>query len=131
MRTTSSPRSTILCVDDQPDTLAMLRVLLSAKDFEVVTAPGAAEALQLIAEHPPDLIITDFVMPGMTGIDLCRALRRRERTRRIPIILYTSKDVCEEGPNLFDRFVLKPADLDTFVRTIRSLLSAPRARQAG
>lgn len=128
-RTTASSNPIILCVDDEPDLLTILRLFLSAQGFEVILAVNAVEALQLVAEHRPDLIITDCAMPGMSGLELCRTLRERGDTRDIPIILYSGKDIWEEDSRLFDRFVLKPAELDVFVRTIRALLTTSRARQ--
>lgn len=114
----------ILCVDDDADVLTILRLFLSTQRFEVVTAPNAAEARDLAEKYRPDLIITDDAMPGMSGRELCRALRDCGSTRDIPIILHSAKDVCEDDPDLFDRFVMKPAELDVFVRTIRALLDS-------
>lgn len=127
-RTARQPRVNplILCVDDQPDMLTLLRLFLSRKGFEVIVAPNATEALQLVEQRHPDLIITDFAMPGMNGLELCRTLRDRRETRDIPIILYSSRDLWQDDPSLFDRFVLKPAELEAFAATIRDLL-APRA----
>lgn len=122
----------ILCVDDEPDLRTILRLYLSAQGFEVIQASNAAEALGVIEKRRPDLIITDCVMPGMSGLELCRTLREREDTRNIPIILHSGKDLWQDDyPRLFDRFVLKPAELDVFIRTVRALLAPPRARQLG
>lgn len=117
-------RPVILCVDDDADVLTILRLFLSTQRFEVITAPNAAEARRLAEEHRPDLIITDDAMPEMSGRELCRALRDCDSTRDIPIILHSAKDVCEDDPDLFDRFVMKPAELDVFVRAIRALLDS-------
>ncbi len=118
----------ILCVDDEPDLLMILRLFLTAQGFEVIPALNAAEALQLIGENRPDLIITDYAMPGISGLEFCRKLRARADTRDIPIILCSGKELWEDDPDLFDRFVLKPAELDVFVRTIRALLVPSRAQ---
>lgn len=130
-RLTAGAHPVILCVDDEPDLLTILRLFLSAQGFEVIPALNAVEALQLVTEHRPDLIITDCAMPGMSGLELCRTLRKRGDTRDIPIILYSGKDIWEDDPRLFDRFVLKPAELDVFVRTIRALLAASRRAPPG
>ncbi|HEY6517069.1 MAG TPA: response regulator [Steroidobacteraceae bacterium] len=114
----------VLCVDDDTDVLTILRLFLSAQRFEVVTALNAVDALRLVEESQPDLIITDDAMPGMSGRELCRALRDRADTHDIPLILHSAKELCEDDPGLFDRFVLKPAELDVFVRTIRALLAS-------
>ena len=120
----------ILCVDDDPDLLAILQLFLSAKGFEVIAASNAAEALHLIEDRRPDLIITDFAMPGMSGLELCRSLRNRAETNDIPIILCTGKDLWDVDGTLFDRLVLKPAGLDGLAAMIRTLLTELRATAA-
>lgn len=122
----------ILCVDDDADVLTILRLFLSTKRFEVITALNAVEALRLVEKRRPDLIVTDDAMPGMSGRELCRSLRERGEARDIPIILHSAQEVRVDEPGLFDRFVLKPAELDVFVRTIRALLdSGPAQRRQG
>lgn len=116
----------ILCVDDDPDLLAILQLFLSAKGFEILAASTAEEALQLVEDRRPDLIITDFAMPGMSGLDLCRSLRTRAETTDIPIILCTGKDLWDVDRGLFDRLVLKPAGLDGLAAMIRGLLTELR-----
>lgn len=125
-RPTADSNPVILCVDDDPDLLTILRLFLSAQGFQVISTVSAVEALQLVTERRPHLIITDCAMPGMDGLELCRKLRERGDTRDIPIILHSGKDIREDDPRLFDRFVLKPVELDVFVRTIRALLATPR-----
>lgn len=122
-RSAARSNPVILSVDDEPDNLTLLRLFLSAEGFEVIVASNAAEALQLIEEHCPDLIITDFIMPGMSGLEFCRTLRERGEARDIPIILYSGTDLREADRYLFNRFLLKPAELDVFARAIRDLLS--------
>lgn len=121
----------VLCVDDDPDLLAILQLFLSAKGFEVLAASNAEEALRLIEDRRPDLIITDFAMPGMSGLELCRSLRTRAETTDIPIILCTGKDLWDVDHGLFDRLVLKPAGLDGLAAMIRGLLRELRATPAG
>lgn len=122
-RPTARSNPVILSVDDEPDNLTVFRLFLSAEGFEVIVASNAAEALQLIAEHCPDLIITDFVMPGMNGLEFCRTLRQRGGSRDVPVIMYSGTDLREADRNLVDRFVLKPAEPDVFATAIRDLLS--------
>lgn len=124
------PCPEILCVDDDADLLTILRLFLSAKGFDVIPAANATEALQLIEDHRPDVIVTDFAMPGMSGLDLCRTLRDRAETSRIPIILCTGKDLWDVDRSLFDRCVLKPAALDGLAGMIRGLLTEGRVTAA-
>lgn len=113
----------ILCVDDESDMLTLLRLFLSARGLEVITALNGAEALGAIEEHRPDLIVTDCIMPGMNGLELCRELRDRAKTRDIPIVLYSGRDLSDADRSLFDCFVLKPARLDVLASVIRGLLT--------
>lgn len=94
-----------------------------SEGFEVITARNGAEALLRLRERWPDLIITDYTMPDMTGLDLCKRLRASRVMRHIPIILYTGVSLPAD-PRLYDRIVTKPADLCAFAIEIRLLLAA-------
>src|SRR5688572_4810623 len=113
----------ILIVDDEPDSLETLRMLLLDEGFEVRVASSGAQALALIRERPPDLLIVDIMMPAMTGLDLCRHLRADSKRRHIPCIAYSGYPM-KEHPNtdLYDRVFLKPADFGEMLRAIRMLL---------
>lgn len=113
----------ILAVDDEPDMLLALQLYLTLEGFAVVTASNVLEARRRIEEQLPDLVITDYVMPDISGLELCRTLRERRETRDIPIIVHTGWDLWKDYPGLFDRLVPKPAELDALVRLIRSLLA--------
>jgi CheY-like chemotaxis protein len=113
----------ILAVDDEPDMLLTLQLYLSTEGFTVMTASNVLEARRRIENRRPDLVITDYTMPGIDGIEFCRMLRERHDTRDIPIIVHTGWDLWEDYPALFDRLVPKPAELDALARLIRSLLS--------
>ena len=91
--------------------------------FEVITARNGPDALLRVQERCPDLIITDYTMPGMTGLDLCKRLRASRVMRLIPIILYTGVSLPADS-QLYDRIVAKPADLRAFAIQIRVLLAA-------
>jgi CheY-like chemotaxis protein len=114
-------KATILCVDDDPDALAVLAWFLAAEGLEVVTACNGSEALLRVEELLPDIIITDYIMPCMTGLELCDRLRKSEKTRGIPIIVYTALRLPAHS-GLYDRTFLKPTDFDVFSVEIRSLL---------
>lgn len=115
----------ILAVDDNPDALALLRLLLRREGFEVITVASGSEALQFMRQHfLPDLVITDYSMPGMTGLELCKHLRGQPETRHIPIFLHSA---LSEPPaaSLYDDVFTKPADLRSLVRTVRARLTGP------
>lgn len=115
--------ATILSVDDEPDTVEVLRQYLGMEGFEVVTALSAEEALQHLDTAKPDLIITDWLMPNMDGIEFCRAVRARPEMRGIPIILHTGRSP-PSAPLLYDRALRKPVELNLLGREIEALLYA-------
>jgi CheY-like chemotaxis protein len=119
----ASVGASILCVDDDPDGLGALELFLMNEGFEVITARNGPDALLRVQERCPDLIITDYTMPGMTGLDLCKRLRASRVMRLIPIILYTGVSLPADS-QLYDRIVAKPADLRAFAIQIRVLLAA-------
>lgn len=80
---------TLLLVDDEPVNLRVLRQLLG-NDYELVFAKNGEEAIRLANEQLPDLILLDVMMPGMTGFDVCRALKQSDDTRHIPVIFVTA-----------------------------------------
>ena len=111
-----------MCVEDEPDSLAILEWFLTAEGLTVVTACSAMEALLKVEEHRPDIILTDNFMPGMTGLELCERLRGFEKTRGIPILIYTALSLPAQS-SLYDRTLLKPTEFDVILRQIRSLLA--------
>jgi CheY-like chemotaxis protein len=123
---TTPSRGTILTVDDDPDNLTLLRLLLSSEGFEVLAAMSGPAALQCVRQRMPDLIITDLTMPGMTGRELCRHLREANETRGIPIVVHTAETVPLTDP-LYDRAFRKPADFNALLSTVYRLLAATRS----
>lgn len=126
---TEHRKPTILCVDNEPDTLVILRLFLSANGFMVVCASSAEEALRYLAQCLPDFIITDCKMRGMHGLELCRTLRACQATRLIPILLHTGTPLPAHS-SLYEGVFLKPASLDGLAQEVRALLAAKRPLSA-
>jgi DNA-binding response OmpR family regulator len=80
----------ILVVDDEPTVRALVRDVLEIEGFEVVEAPDGPTALTAVAEHDPALMVLDIMMPGMSGLDVLRTLRREHSGSDLPIILLTA-----------------------------------------
>lgn len=99
----------VLIVDDEPEILKMLAEALKARNEKtsVATALGGVEALLLIGERKPDLLILDILMPGMNGIEVCRKLKEKPGTQNIKIVAITGKT----DPDLKERILLAGADL--------------------
>jgi CheY-like chemotaxis protein len=82
-------RKKILLVDDCGTSLLFLELLLRGPDYEIVKARDGTQALDRIAVERPDLVLMDLVMPDLSGLDVVRALREREETRGIPVVVVT------------------------------------------
>lgn len=122
--------ASILLVDDEPDLLTVLAILLDIEGYEVLTAADGAAALDLVAARPVDLVVADLMMPNMDGVELCRRLRSNPATRHIPIVLNSAG--AQEPPGagvLFDVFMAKPQRFEDQLRIIRQLLQ-PQPRTA-
>ncbi|MBF0504903.1 MAG: response regulator [Candidatus Omnitrophica bacterium] len=82
----------ILFIDDNPVDRTLIGRLLKKADFSVFLAEDSQTGLRMAHEHKPDLIILDILLPGISGIELCKTLKKNEMTQRIPVIFYTSID---------------------------------------
>lgn len=81
----------IMLVDDEPQVLALLDITLRRPGFTVIKANNATHALEAINEQTPDLFVLDVMMPGMDGIELCRRIRARTQTAKVPILLVSAR----------------------------------------
>lgn len=93
---------TILVVDDSEETLDYLQHVLESGQYTVYRAENGQEALRIVETTPPGLIVTDYRMPGMDGMALIRALKSKETSRRIPIIMLTATDDVEAEVEIID-----------------------------
>ncbi|MBI5015501.1 MAG: response regulator [Deltaproteobacteria bacterium] len=116
---------TLLLVDDDELILLSLGDLFSREGYEVRTAANGREALALAAETGFDVVVLDVVMPGMSGLDVCRALRAAEGYAAVPIVLLTAKSTpADEAKGLAagaTRFLPKPFDPKRLVEIVREL----------
>jgi two-component system, cell cycle sensor histidine kinase and response regulator CckA len=122
----------ILIAEDEPVAAMKLQFVLEHEGYEVQRATNAEEALGLMAKFMPDMVITDVLMPGMSGFDLCKTIREDERHRHTAVILLTA--LTEPGDVLLglsvgaDNFIVKPFDPQDLLERIRQTLS-PRYRE--
>jgi CheY-like chemotaxis protein len=113
--------STILLVDDEPEMLDLFTEVLELMDHRVLGAHDGCEALSLARQAAPDLVVTDWNMPRMTGLELCHELHADEHLRDIPIILHSSAG-NPHAPGV--RFVPKSCALEEFEQLVSQLLAS-------
>ncbi len=116
----------ILVVDDQPINVQLLRRKLEREGIRVVSAYSGSEALELIQQNKPDLILLDVMMPDMDGIEVCERLQANEDLRGIPVIFITARTNKEsklEGLNVGAvDYITKPIDLDETLARVQTQL---------
>ena len=119
----------ILVVDDVPKNVKLLADVLAVKGYEVMTAESGPEALRRVEEKPPDLILLDVMMPGMSGYEVCHAIRARPATRMLPIVLVTALDTSERVKGLdcgADDFITKPINQQELLARVSKLNAQER-----
>ena len=121
----------VIVVEDDPAIAELLRYNLAAERFDVSVATSAEDAQVLITEHTYDLMILDWMLPGLSGIELCRRLRLKRETKALPILMLTARS--EEGDSVrglstgADDYVVKPFSVAELMARVKALLrrSAP------
>jgi two-component system phosphate regulon response regulator PhoB len=124
----SAPR--ILVVEDEVDVALLITYNLEAEGYVVESAARGDEAELRLAESAPDLLILDWMLPGVSGIEICRRLRAREATRTLPVIMVTARH--EESERVrglavgADDYVVKPFSVIELMARVRALLRRSR-----
>ena len=120
----------ILIADDEPNQLELMAFNLENAGFSVIRAQNGKEALQFTEDHNPDLIIIDWMMPNMSGIDVCRILRSRTDTKLLPIIILSARS--EQGDKSLgldtgaDDYISKPFSPKELISRVKALLRRSR-----
>lgn len=120
------PQSTLLVVDDNPQNVELLLAFLEELPVKVFTAVDGIDALEKVAQHNPDLVLLDIMMPRMSGFQVCRKLKSDERTKDIQVLMVTALnelgDVEEASDCGTDDFVSKPVNKFELLTRVKSLL---------
>ena len=119
--------TTALIVDDHEQNLYLLQTLLEGYGYTVVQARNGSEALELARHNPPNIVISDILMPVMDGFALCREWKKDERLQNIPFVFYTATytDPKDEDLGLSlgaARFIIKPTEPEAFVVILRQVI---------
>jgi two-component system phosphate regulon response regulator PhoB len=116
----------VLVVEDEAALATMLRYNLEKQGFRVEEAVDGQEALTRISEGAPDIVLLDWMLPVMSGIEVCRQIRRRPATRDLPVIMVTARTEDQDavrGLNTgADDYITKPFNMDALLARMRALL---------
>ncbi|MEQ9641570.1 MAG: phosphate regulon transcriptional regulator PhoB [Alphaproteobacteria bacterium] len=124
----------ILLVEDEAPLVTVLSYNFQAAGFEVETATDGEEALLLIEERVPDLVVLDWMLPGVSGLEVCRRLRRGNETAQLPVVMLTAR--AEENDRLrgleigADDYVTKPFSPKELIARVRAVLRRTRPATA-
>lgn len=116
----------VLVVDDLQSELQLISSFLSQGGYQVATAINGSDALEKAKAHTPDVIVTDLVMPDMSGLELCRKLKKTPETANIPVIACTTKDsqvdqawAKKQG---IVAYLVKPCNQEQLLGAVKSVL---------
>ncbi len=131
----SSEQPTVLVVEDEAAQREILAYNLEAEGFRVVRAENGEEALVIVAEENPDIIVLDWMMPNVSGIEVCRQIKTRPETRNVPIIMLSARSEevdrvrgLETGA---DDYVVKPYSVVELMARVRAQLRRTRPAAVG
>jgi two-component system phosphate regulon response regulator PhoB len=127
-------RPLVLVVEDEAALATMLRYNLEKQGFRVDEAGDGQEALLRLTENQPDIVLLDWMLPGLSGIEVCRQIRRRPSTRDLPVIMVTARTEEQDsvrGLNTgADDYITKPFNMESLLARMRALLRRAGAMPA-
>ena len=119
-------KPTILLVEDEAPLLTLMRYNLEKQGFRVEEATDGQEALLRVSENKPDLVLLDWMLPTLSGIEVCRQIRRRPATRDLPVIMVTARTEDQDAVRALDigadDYITKPFAVEALLARIRALL---------
>jgi CheY-like chemotaxis protein len=121
---------TVLAIDDDPVNLKLAAEVLQADGHDVIRAADAEQALRLLDQHAPDLVLTDIAMPGMSGLELTRRLKADPRYRHLPVVAMTASAMKGDESRILeagcDAYLAKPLDTRRLAMQITAILADHR-----
>ena len=122
----ADPKPHVLIVEDEAALVTMLRYNLESEGYRVSEAVDGEEAILLVIEEPPDLILLDWMLPSLSGIEVCRRIRRNESARDVPIIILTARgedsDRVRGLDSGADDYITKPFSPRELMARVRAVL---------
>ena len=129
-------RQRILCIEDHPEMIELIGLILGRRGFEVVGAAGGREGLQALQENPPDLVLLDLMMPDLDGWEVYQQMRVSDRLREIPVIAVTAK--AQEIDRVLavhiagmDGYITKPFGPDELIASVERVLGTSASPSTG
>lgn len=119
------PETTVLIVEDEVAIVTMLRYNLEREGFRVLATGDGEEAVGMVRDHSPDVIVLDWMLPGMTGVEVCKQIRWDQQTKNIPIIMLSARG--EEGDRIrgldsgADDYMVKPFSPPELISRIKAV----------
>jgi two-component system, OmpR family, response regulator VicR len=118
----------IVCVEDEPEMIELIQLILNRRGFEVLGAPGGKEGLKMVRETLPDLVLLDLMMPDMDGWEVYQQMKAEESTRNIPVIIVTAKaqnidKVLGLHIAKVDDYIAKPFGPQELIDSVEKILS--------
>ena len=115
----------ILLIDDDPDVIAILQLLLKKKGYEVATAAREEEAYKQVESFEPDLIVLDVLLSGVDGREVCKKLKSSPKSKHIPIIMFSAHPGAQKNMEVFgaDDFLPKPFESTKILERIEAQLT--------
>jgi len=131
----SADQPRVLVVEDEPAQLEVLAYNLEAEGFAVSRARDGEEALLVITEDAPDIVVLDWMMPNLSGIEVCRRIKSKPETRAIPVIMLSARveevDKVRGLETGADDYVVKPYSVIELMARVRSQLRRVRPAMLG
>lgn len=120
---TAGAGKSILVVDDEFDVRAILELILGMQNYDVITTSSALLALEKLQHERPALILTDWMMPIMDGVEFCRRIRGNSAWRDLPIIMMSAaSEPLDFERGLWNAYLHKPLDMDELLRVVAETL---------
>jgi CheY-like chemotaxis protein len=133
---TGTPMNTnlkcILCIEDEPEMIDLIRLILGRRGFEVKGANGGVEGLKMIRQERPDLVLLDLMMPDMDGWEVYQQMKADEKTKTIPVIVVTAKAQSIDkvlGLHIakVDDYIAKPFSPQDLMNSVEKVLNKTKA----
>lgn len=131
----ANPHPTVLVVEDEPAQREVLTYNLEAEGYDVITAADGNEAILIVREQEPDVVLLDWMLPGMSGIEVCRQIKMQNALRHIPVIIISARseevDKVRGLETGADDYVVKPYSVLELMARVKSQLRRSRPAAAG